>query len=106
MIARMWHGRVDSTRAEEYHQYLIDTGLNDYKTTEGNRGVFLLKRDDGDITHIYTLTFWDSIESIKKFAGEDYEKARYYPEDKDFLKEFEPEVTHFDVMEGMDHLSI
>jgi hypothetical protein len=50
------------------------------------------------------LTFWDDYESIKHFAGDDYQKARYYPEDKDYLLEFEPEVTHFDVLEKPDYM--
>ena len=90
---------VPKTKAKLYHQFLLKTGLHDYGQTSGNRGVFLLKKDDGEITHIYTLTFWDDYESIKLFAGDDYEKARYYPEDKDYLLEFEPLVTHFEVLE-------
>jgi hypothetical protein len=42
-------------------------------------------------------SFWDSKDSIRGFAGEDVERARYYPEDKDFLLEFEPSVTHYAV---------
>jgi heme-degrading monooxygenase HmoA len=104
MIARMWHGRVPKEKAEQYHLFLIKTGLSDYGKTPGNRGVFLLKRDENEVTHIYTLTFWDDYESIKQFAGNDYQKARYYPEDKDYLLEFEPEVTHFDVLEKPDYM--
>ncbi len=89
MIARMWHGKVPKKKSGQYHQYLLKTGLHDYEKVEGNKGVFLLKRDENDITHFHTLTFWDSIAAIKRFAGEEYEKARYYPEDKDFLLEFE-----------------
>lgn len=44
------------------------------------------------------LTFWESIESIKKFAGEDFEKARYYLEDKNYLLEFEEKVVHYEVV--------
>jgi hypothetical protein len=43
------------------------------------------------------MTLWDSVESIKRFAGEDIHKARYYPEDKDYLLEMEPHVTHYEV---------
>ncbi|MEO5977070.1 MAG: antibiotic biosynthesis monooxygenase [Chryseolinea sp.] len=100
MIARMWHGKVHKERAKDYHQYLIKTGLKDYGAVSGNEGVFLLKKDDADATHFYTLTFWRDYESIKIFAGEEYEKARYYPEDADFLLEFEPFVSHFEVLEG------
>jgi len=104
MIARMWHGQVPKEKTELYHQYLLQTGLKDYEETKGNRGVFLLKREEASITHFYTLTFWDDLTSIRQFAGDDYEKARYYPADKEFLLEFEPNVTHFDVLEKPDYL--
>ncbi len=99
MIARIWHGVTPAAKADEYVEYLNRTGLPDYRATEGNRGAYLLHRIEGDEAHFITLTFWDSIESIKKFAGEDVEQARYYPEDKEFLLEFEPTVKHYQVME-------
>lgn len=100
MIARLWHGKIPSSKTGEYHEYLDKTGLKDYADTPGNKAVFLLKKEEGDITHIYTLTFWDNLEAIRGFAGDDYEKARYYPEDKNFLLEFEPMVNHYDVLEN------
>ena len=99
MIARFWHGRIKSGDAERYHRYIEGSGLRDYAQTPGNRGVYYLERRDGDVTHIITLTFWDSIDAIKRFAGNDYELARYYPEDDEFLLEREPHVTHYDVRE-------
>lgn len=95
----MWHGKVLAEKADAYHQYLLDTGLKDSKNTNGNRAVFLLKREEKEVTHFYTLFFWDNWEAIKKFAGDNVDKARYYPEDKDFLIELEPTVTHFEVLE-------
>lgn len=103
MIARMWHGKVPSEKAEAYHSFLKEKGLRDYYI-EGNLGVFALKRTEGNITHFYTLTFWDKLETIKKFAGKDYEQAKYYAEDRDFLLEFEPLVTHMEVLEKPDHI--
>jgi heme-degrading monooxygenase HmoA len=96
----MWHGKVPSNKAAAYHQFLLKTGLADYEATPGNQGVFLLKKEEEGITHFYTLTFWKDKASIIQFAGEEYEKARYYEEDKDYLLEFEPHVTHFDVLEN------
>jgi len=43
---------------------------------------------------------WESIDAIRRFAGDDYEKAHYYPEDRDFLIELEPFVEHYDVLTG------
>lgn len=54
---------------------------------------------DGDVCHFWTVTKWDSVESIKGFAGEDYEKAKYYPEDGRYLLEFEPTVRHCETFE-------
>ncbi len=101
----MWHGKVPKELSESYHQYLLKTGLIDYQATSGNRGVFLLKKEEEGITHFYTLTFWDDLASIEQFAGQDHLKARYYPEDKDYLLEFEAEVTHFDVLEKPGYLA-
>src|SRR5262245_29817122 len=98
MIARTWHGVTDAAKADEYFDYLKQTGVPDYKKTEGNRGVYLLRRVEGDVAHFLFLTFWESEEAIKRFAGADIEKAKYYPEDEKFLLELEPTVTHYEVL--------
>jgi heme-degrading monooxygenase HmoA len=99
MIARMWHGKVPAEKAEAYHQYIVQTGLNDIAATEGNQGFFLMKKEEDGVMHFYTLSLWKDLQAIKKFAGADYEKARYYPGDRDFLLEFEPFVTHMEILE-------
>ncbi len=100
MIARIWHGVTPASKADAYVDFLNRTGVPDYRATEGNRGVYVLRRIEGDQAHFLTLTFWDSWEAIARFAGEDIEKARYYPEDVDFLLAFEPRVTHYEVVAG------
>lgn len=98
MIARTWHGRVPTTRADAYHEYLKRTGVSDYQMTPGNRGVFVFRRTDGAETHFVITTLWESVDSIRRFAGNDYERARYYPEDDEYLLDREPFVTHYDVL--------
>ena len=98
MIARTWHGRVPASKADDYYAYLIRTGLADYRATPGNRGVLVQRRIEGDVAHFLLTTLWDSVEAIKRFAGEDYEAARYYPEDDDYLLEREPFVTHAEAL--------
>lgn len=98
MIARIWHGVTSTDKADEYVDYLNRTGLKDYRATQGNRGVYLLRRIEGDQAHFLTLTFWDSKDAIREFAGEDVEKARYYPEDAAFLVELETAVKHYEVV--------
>ncbi len=97
MIARIWHGRTREEDYEAYTEFLKERAIPDYMGTEGFiRLIFLraLKNGEG---HFVLITFWESIESIKKFAGEEYEKAKYYPEDKDYLLEFEEKVAHYEV---------
>ncbi len=69
MIARNWHGRVPAARADDYFEHLSRTGLADYKATPGNRAVLVQQWVEGDAAHFLITTLWDSIESIKKFAG-------------------------------------
>ncbi len=98
MIARTWHGRTKAGKADEYLEYLERTGVPGYKATPGNRGAYVLRRIEGETAHFLLISLWDSIESIKRFAGEEYEKARYYPDDARWLLEFEPNVAHYDVL--------
>lgn len=102
MIARIWHGRVPVEKTEAYSQYLRETGLKDYEATQGNRGVYLLKKPEGVFTHFITLTFWRDIASIKKFSGPEFEKARYYQKDPDFLTEQETYVAHYEIVEPLN----
>jgi heme-degrading monooxygenase HmoA len=98
MIARTWHGMTDASKADEYLDYLNKTGVPEYRATQGNLGVYVLRRIKGNVAHFLLLTLWESEEAIKRFAGPDMEVAKYYPEDEQFLLELEPMVTHYEVM--------
>ena len=100
MIARIWHGRVSAAKFNIYLERMRSVALPDYKSIAGNRGAFCLSRLEGDIGHVEMLTFWDNVESIKQFAGEDYQRAKYYDFDRGFLLELEPEVHHYAVHEN------
>jgi heme-degrading monooxygenase HmoA len=97
MIARMWHGRVATDKARQYREFLKRRAIPDYRGVRGNLSVHILERVEGEVTHFVTLTFWESLDAIRAFAGEDAEAAKYYPEDRDFLLEFEPTVVHYEV---------
>lgn len=97
MMARIWHGITNRENADEYLEYISKTGIFDYRRTPGNKAAFVLRRDEGKITHFITFSLWDSIDSIINFAGVDYDKAKYYPNDEKFLLEFEPTVQHYEV---------
>lgn len=98
MIVRLWHGRVPTAKADAYRAFTNSRAIPDYRAVKGNLSVHVLERREGEVTHFITLTFWDSLESIRGFAGDDLERARYYPEDADFLLEYEPRVVHYEVV--------
>ena len=102
MIARMWHGMTPAEKSDHYLEFLKRTAIPDYSSVKGNKGVLLLRRQVGDNAHFVTFTLWESFEAVKSFAGDDINKAKYYPEDQDFLLEFEPTVTHYEVFGTFD----
>jgi hypothetical protein len=61
----------------------------------------VLRRLEGDVAHFLLITLWDSWEAIRAFAGNDVERARYYPEDDRWLLEKEPFVTHYEVLDAL-----
>ena len=99
MMVRIWHGRTKTADAEAYRQFVIDTGIKEYTSVEGNLGAQIWQQKEGDITHIWTVSWWKNIESIKAFAGDEIEKAKYYDEDRKYLLEFEPTVVHYEAFD-------
>jgi len=75
MIVRMWHGRVPTAKADAYRAFTNGRAIPDYRSVPGNISVHILERSEGDVTHFITLTFWESLDAIRAFAGDDVEKA-------------------------------
>ena len=102
MIARIWRGFTDASKADEYLDYLRLTGLKDYRETAGNRGVLALRRVHGDRCEFVLISLWDSMDAVRRFAGENADIAKYYPKDTHYLLELEPHVRHYEVAEVLD----
>lgn len=98
MIVRLWHGRVPSSKARSYREFLNQRAISDYRSVPGNVSVHVLERPEGEVTHFITMTFWESVAAIRAFASDDIEAAKYYPEDESFLLEKEPKVVHYEVV--------
>ena len=89
MIVRTWHGRTRLSDADAYESFMKNRAAPDYGSVDGLQQLFFTRRDDGDVSHFLLITVWDSIEAVKKFAGENPSVAKYYPEDDEFLLEKE-----------------
>ena len=84
--------------AAAYADYIANTGMAEYRSIPGNQGAWMLRRDNGDRSEIITFSLWNSRESIRAFAGDDIEKAVFYPEDDRFLIERDLTVSHYEVV--------
>jgi heme-degrading monooxygenase HmoA len=100
MIARTWRGATSAADADAYREYLHETGLADFRRTEGNRGALALRSIEGNRAEFVILSLWDSEDAIRRFAGEDISKAVFYPEDERFLIERDNDVSHYEVLFG------
>lgn len=96
IITRIWHGVTLAEHADAYLDFLLTKGVKDYDATPGNLSIQIWRNLEGNEAHFWTVTAWNTLESIKKFAGEDADKAFYYEEDKNFLLKFEPTVKHLE----------
>lgn len=94
----MWKGSTKRTDSDAYFDYLKETGLKEYEETSGNLGVYVLRRDYDDKTEFLLLSHWESMEAIEAFAGPSPDKAVFYPEDDNYLVEFDKHVTHYEVL--------
>jgi heme-degrading monooxygenase HmoA len=97
VIARVWYGRTRARDYDAYLAYLEESGVVELERTPGNRGVMVLRRLDADEAEFGVVSFWDSLDDVKAFAGEDVDAARYFPEDANFLLELTPRLKHFEV---------
>jgi heme-degrading monooxygenase HmoA len=97
MIARIWHGMTKASDMDAYTLFMQKKAVPDYKSTEGFVKLSFLRHVEGDIAHFTLVTYWQNLEVIKNFAGEDYETPKYYAKDKQYLLEFEDKVTHYEV---------
>jgi heme-degrading monooxygenase HmoA len=94
----MWRGVTREADADAYGGYMVETGFGEYGTTPGNRGAWLLRRDDNGRSEFITFSLWENRDAVVAFAGEDIEAAVYYPEDERYLLEKEPTVRHFEIV--------
>ena len=95
MIARMWRGWTRTEDADAYVAYVNETGIAGYRGTPGNLGAWILRRESEGRTEFVTLSFWESIDAIRAFAGDDVERAVFYDEDDRFLVDRETTVIHW-----------
>jgi heme-degrading monooxygenase HmoA len=97
MIARHWRGWTAQANADAYESLLKIKVLPDLHTIDGYRGGYVLRKDDAEETEFIVVNLFDSLDAIKRFAGEDYAVAIFEPEAKALLSRIEPIAHHYEV---------
>ncbi len=97
MITRLWHGRTRLSDADKYAELMKVQAAPAYGSVDGLKKLYFLRREDDDAAHFLLVTMWDSMESVKEFAGDQPEQAKYYPEDDAFLLEKEATSALYEV---------
>lgn len=97
-IARVWHGRTSAVKADEYYAYLKEAGVKKILMIPGNLGVQVFRRTAANITEFTVISYWESLDAIRQFAGNDIEKTHSLPRDAEYLLEVEPTVKHHEVV--------
>jgi hypothetical protein len=89
-IARIWRGRVPRERADEYQVYNYENGVK--PLMEKALGVQALCDDRGTEVEFVTISYWESIEAMSRFAGSDPTRIHHLPRDPEFLVELPESV--------------
>ncbi len=101
VVARVWHGKTPKAKADEYQQYLSDA-IRKFPTIKGNLGYQMMRLDGGpdgsEYVEFQVVSYWESLESIKAYAGENISRTRDLPKDKDFLVNMEPHVRNYQLL--------
>jgi heme-degrading monooxygenase HmoA len=97
ITARIWRGAVRRQDSDAYARYMEKTGLAEYRDTPGNLSATMLRRELEDQTEFVMYTTWESMDAIRTFAGDDPERAVFYPEDDRYLIERDLTVAHYEV---------
>lgn len=100
MMVRLWRGRADLSRPDDYPQHFRDNVLPELRATPGFLGARLTRRVDSGEIEFLVATEWTSLDAIKAFAGETLDRAVVEPQVVEALKSFDAQVQHFEVIES------
>jgi heme-degrading monooxygenase HmoA len=102
MILRLWRGRAEMSRPDDYPRHFRNAVLPELAATPGFLGAKLTQRIDGGEIEFLVITRWASRDAIKAFAGELLDEAVVEPGAVAALLTYDTAVQHFEVIEAVD----
>jgi len=103
MISRIWHGWATHENADTYESLLKSEIFHGIKDREiaGFKGIHLLRRDHSDEVEFVTIMWFDDLDAVRSFAGEDYEACVVPKKARAVLSRFDERSQHYEVKEHM-----
>ena len=98
MISRVWHGWTKPEHADEYEEMLRTEMLPGIGRVPGYQGAYLLRRIVGDEVEFITITQFDDLEAVRRFAGDDYTRAVIHPPARKILTRFDERSVHYETV--------
>ena len=98
MILRMWRAQASGKNVEKYERYFREHVLPKLNAIKGHQGACLLRRDTGESVELIVLTTWESMDSVRSFAGDTPDTAVIDPEARAALDQFDEFVRHYEVV--------
>jgi heme-degrading monooxygenase HmoA len=103
VIARIWHGWSRGEDADAYERLVSEEVLPGIHRIDGFAGYELLRADHADgESEFVTVTYFESLDAVRAFAGEDYEAAVVPPEARKLLTRFDERSRHYEVLARTD----
>jgi heme-degrading monooxygenase HmoA len=95
-IARIWRGRTKADRADEYAKYLYEEGIRPLE--EKALGVEMLREDGREESEFVTISYWENVEAMSRFAGKDPRRIHHLKRDREFLVELPQSVQILNIV--------
>ncbi|MFZ3339741.1 MAG: antibiotic biosynthesis monooxygenase [Terriglobales bacterium] len=96
MIARMWHGWTTPENAGAYETLLRDDMFPAIRQVEGSKGAYLLRRSGESEVEFVTITLFESLDAVRRFAGKNYEDAVLHPKAHALLSRYDAKSEHYE----------
>ena len=100
MILRYWRGWAARENAAAYEAIFNGQVLPQLASLDprGYHGAYLMRREVGDEVEFATITMFDSLDDVTRFAGDDYERA-FVPDDaRAVLTRFDERCVHYETL--------